>query len=60
ALTGEALLGQVGADELADAGVVNAQTVIGTRSGQLFVLNSESEWSRLQTATRVKHPRHPD
>lgn len=60
ALTGEPLLGQVGADELADAGVVNAQTVIGTRSGQLYVLNSESEWSRLQTVTRVKHPRHPD
>ncbi|CAN5815406.1 LpqB family beta-propeller domain-containing protein [soil metagenome] len=60
ALTGEALLGQVGADELTDAGVVNARTVIGTRSGRLYVLDSESEWSRLSAVGEIDHPRHPD
>jgi len=60
ALTGEALLGPVGADELADTGVATAQTVIGTRNGRLYVLDSESEWSRLGAANEIVHPGHPD
>lgn len=60
ALTGEPLLGPVGATDLAASGVAGAATVIGDRQGRMWTLDLRSEWSRLGLVDGVRHPRYPD
>lgn len=60
ALTGDPMLGPVGAVELTGAGVPGAQTVVGTRRGRLYAFDSQSEWTALGAAGSIRHPRHPD
>lgn len=57
-VSGEPLLGPVGAHTLAAAGVTGAATVVGTTDGRLYALDSQLEWTRL--AGGVVAPRHPD
>lgn len=57
-VSGEALLGPVGARALAAAGVTGAATVVGATDGHLYAPDSQLEWARL--ARGVVAPRHPD
>jgi len=57
-VSGEALLGPVGAQALAAAGVTGAATVVGATDGRLYFPDSQLEWALL--ASGVTAPRHPD
>ena len=57
-VSGEALLGPVGARALAAAGVTGAATVVGATNGRLYAPDSQLEWAEL--ARGVVAPRHPD
>lgn len=57
-LSGEAVLGPVGAVDLTASGVTGAEPVVGDRRGRLFALDGEADWA--QFAENVRHPRYPD
>ncbi len=57
-LSSEPLLPDVGAVDLAAAGVLDAQTVVGDASGRLWAIDSRAEWSLLTDG--VRDPRYPD
>jgi hypothetical protein len=55
--SGEALLTALDGVSLATAGVEGAPTVVGTRSGQLSVLNADLNWAVL--ANGLSSPHYP-
>lgn len=57
-LSGDPLLGPVGARTLAASGVGGAQTTVGAADGRLYALDSQTEWSQL--ARSVRAPRYAD
>jgi hypothetical protein len=57
-LSGDPLLGPVGARTLAASGVSGARTTVGAADGRLYALDSQTEWSQLTRSVRA--PRYAD
>jgi hypothetical protein len=53
--SGEELLSTMGAVAVASAGVTEAPTVVGSRSGELSVISDDLQWSTLATGLRRPH-----